>query len=137
MLNLADLTWNKEYDLVCPANKIGEVDVYVVSHHGLDQSGSPQLLRAVSPRVAIMNNGASKGGSPAAWRIVRDTPGLEDFWQLHFAVAGGSEHNSADPFIANLDQVCEGKWLHLSVREDGSFTVTNSRNKYQRMYARK
>jgi len=48
MLDLGDLTWNKEKDLVCPVNKIGPVDLYVVSHHGLAQSGSPQLLHAIS-----------------------------------------------------------------------------------------
>jgi competence protein ComEC len=135
LLNLADLTWNKEYGLVCPANKIGKVDVYMVSHHGMDLSGSPQLLQAIAPRVAIMENGARKGGSAEAWQTVRDAPGLEDFWQLHFTVGGGKEHNTADPFIANVDEACEGKWLRLTAKEDGSFTVSNSRNRYERTYA--
>ncbi len=137
MLDLGDLTWNKEYDLVCPANKLGSVDVFVVSHHGLDQSNSPQLLKSISPRVAVMNNGARKGGSPAAWQTVHDTPGLEDLWQLHFSVAGAEAHNSADPFIANVDEICQGKWLRMVVKEDGSYTVSNSRNKYEKSYARK
>jgi len=62
MIDLADLTGTREYDLVCPANKIGAVDLYLVSHHGIDTSGSPQLVHALHPRVAIMNNGARKGG---------------------------------------------------------------------------
>jgi len=137
LLDLGDLTWNKEYDLVCPVNKIGTVDVYLVSHHGMNMSGSPQLVHAIHPRVAVMNNGARKGGSPEIWQTIRDTPGLEDLWQLHFAVAGGKEHNSSDTLIANTDEICEGKWLKLTVRPDGSFTVYNARNKFEKTYARR
>jgi len=134
MVDLGDLTWNKEYDLVCPVNKIGPVDVYLVSHHGLFQSGSPQLVHALHPRVAIMNNGARKGGSPSAWQIVHDSPGLEDLWQLHFSIEGGREHNSSDTVIANLEEACEGKWLRLNAQSDGAFTVYNSRNKFEKTY---
>ncbi len=134
LVDLGDLTWNKEYDLVCPQNKVGPVDVWVVSHHGLDQSNSPQLVHALHPRVAIMNNGARKGGSPAAWQIIHDSPGLLDLWQVHFAVEGGREHNSSDTVIANLDEACEGKWLRLNAQSDGTFTVINSRNKFEKTY---
>lgn len=134
MIDLGDLTWNKEFDLVCPDNKIGAVDVYLVSHHGMNMSGSPQFVHALHPRVAIMNNGARKGGSPEIWQTIHDTPGLIDLWQLHFAVAGGKEHNSSDTAIANLDEICEGKWLKLTAQKDGTFSVYNSRNKYERSY---
>jgi competence protein ComEC len=134
LLDLGDLTWNKEADLVCPANKLGAIDVYLTSHHASDASGVPQLIHAISPRVAIMNNGARKGGSPAIWKIVRDTPGLQDFWQLHFAVAGGKENNSPDMLVANLDEPCEGKWLKLTAQKNGTFTVANSRNKHEKTY---
>jgi beta-lactamase superfamily II metal-dependent hydrolase len=134
MVDLGDLTWNKEYDLVCPANKLGTADVYVVSHHGTATSGSPQLLHAIHPRVAIMENGPRKGGSASAWQIIHDSPGLQDLWQLHFAVDGGKEHNSADQLIANVEEICEAKWIRLTVRPDGSFTVFNSRNKFERQY---
>ncbi|HYW47803.1 MAG TPA: MBL fold metallo-hydrolase [Bryobacteraceae bacterium] len=137
MLDLGDLTWNKEFDLVCPANKIGTIDVYLVSHHGMNLSGSPQLLHAIQPRVAIMNNGARKGGAPETWQTIRDTPGLLDLWQLHFAVAGGKEHNSPDTYIANLDEKCEGKWIKLTAMKDGSFTVSNGRNRYEKKYPKK
>ena len=36
MVDLGDLTWNKELDLVCPNNLIGKAGVFVVSHHGMD-----------------------------------------------------------------------------------------------------
>ena len=137
MIDLADLTWNKEYGLVCPNNKAGVVDLYLMSHHGMSLSGSPQLVHALKPRVALMNNGPRKGGSPETWQVVRDSPGLADFWQLHYAIAAGKDRNAADPFLANLDELCEGKWLRVTAQNDGSFTVYNSRNKYQKTYARK
>lgn len=133
-LDMGDLTWNKELELMCPANPIGAVSVYLTSHHGLSQSGSPALVDAIHPRVAIMNNGARKGGSPSAWQIVKDSPGLEDLWQLHYSMEGGKEHNAPDSFIANVDEHCEGKSIVLTAKPDGSFTVFNSRNKFEKAY---
>jgi len=136
LADLGDLTWNKEYDLVCPANKLGTVDAFVVSHHGTESSNSPQLLRALSPRAAVEEDGAKKGGTTQVWKTLRETPGLQQTWQLHFAVAGGKENNAADPFIANIDEVCEGKWLKMTALRDGAFTLENSRNQYQKSYAK-
>jgi hypothetical protein len=133
-LDLGDLTWNKELELMCPDNPIGTVDVLLVSHHGLNQSNSPALVDAVHPRVAIMNNGAKKGGSPDAWQIVKDSPGLEDLWQLHYAEAGGKEHNAPDSFIANVDEQCAGQYLKLTADGNGSFTILNQRNKFVKEY---
>ncbi len=133
-VDLGDLTWNKELELACPANKLGTVDVYLVTHHGMNLSNSPAIVDALHPRVAIMDNGARKGGSPEAWQTVRNSPGLEDIWQLHYAVEGGSDHNAPDSFIANVDEACEGKPLILAASEDGSFSVTNTRNNYSKSY---
>jgi beta-lactamase superfamily II metal-dependent hydrolase len=133
-VDLADLTWNKELELVCPNNRLGTVDVFLTSHHGLDSSNPPPLLAALQPKVAIMNNGARKGGSPAAWRVIKASPGLKDFWQLHFSIAGGKENNQPDPFIANTEEAKDGHWLRLTAQSDGTFTVYNSRNKYSRSY---
>lgn len=137
VLDLGDLTWNKELDLVCPENKVGKVDVFVVSHHGLDASNSPALVHAVQPRVAVMNNGSKKGGKPAAWDIVKASPGLEDFWQLHFSIEGGTAHNSPDTLIANLDDADSGHYIKLTANENGSFEIYNSRNKFKKDYAAK
>jgi len=134
MINLGDLTWNKEYELVCPNNAVGTVDVYLTTHHGMNMSGPEAIVHALRPRVAVMNNGARKGGTPEAWKAIRSSPGLEDIWQLHFAVAGGKETNAADTFIANTDEACEGKWIKLSAQPDGTFTVTNSRNGHSKTY---
>jgi len=133
-INLGDLTWNKESELVCPENKIGSVDVYLSTHHGMNLSGPEVIVHALHPRVAIMNNGARKGRSPDAWQIIRKSPGLIDIWQLHYAVAGGKDNNAPDTFIANVDDPCEGKWIKLTAQQDGTFTVFNSRNKYEKTY---
>lgn len=133
MLNLGDLTWNKERDLVCPANLLGTFDVYLTTHHGTDTSGPPVLVHAIRPRVAVMNNGAKKGGSRAAWRVVRDAPGLQDLWQLHHAVDGGRTHNVSNELIANLDETT-AHGIRISAKTDGSFTVTNERTGRSRRY---
>jgi competence protein ComEC len=133
MLDIGDLTWNKEHDLVCPNNLLGTVDVYLTTHHGLAQSGPAVLVHAVHPRVAIMNNGAKKGGAAAAWQIVKDAPGLADLWQIHYAVDAGADHNVAEPFIANLDETT-AHGLRISAQRDGGFTVTNDRNGHTKTY---
>ncbi len=133
--DLGDLTWNKELELVCPANKLGRADIFIVSHHGIDQSNSPALLGALQPRVAIFDNSSTKGASPSAWDIVKSSPGLLDIWQLHFADAGGKEHNAADPFIANITEADTGYYLKITAHEDGSFEVYNPRNKFSKQYA--
>jgi beta-lactamase superfamily II metal-dependent hydrolase len=102
MVDLGDLLWNNEFDLMCPTNRIGTVDVYLTSHHGLDWSGAPVLVHAFQPRVAIMNNGPRKGGYKATFKTLQTSPGLEDIWQLHWAEYGGLEHNAAGLFIANF-----------------------------------
>ena len=135
MLDLGDLTWNKEHDLVCPNNLLGTVDVYLTTHHGMNISGVPALVHAVRPRVAIMNNGARKGGTPEAWSTVKNSPGLEDLWQIHTAAAGDA-HNVADTFIANVDE-STGNELTIAADRDGSFTVTHPRNNQTKRYAKK
>ena len=133
MLDLGDLTWNKEHELVCPSNLIGPIDLYLTTHHGLSQSGPQVIVHTLKPRVAIMNNGSKKGGAAEAMQIVRSSPGLEDFWQLHYSVDAGKEANMPEPMIANLDE-STAHYLKLSAQRDGTFTVTNSRTKETRTY---
>jgi len=133
MIDLGDLTWNKEHDLMCPDNRVGRVDVYLSSHHGVDESGSTLLVHALDPRVAIINNGAKKGGSPSAWQVIHSTTRLLDLWQLHYAEAGGDANNTSDQLIANRNSE-EGNWIKLDVQSNGGFTVTNSRNGYSKAY---
>jgi competence protein ComEC len=134
ILDLGDLTWDKEMQLMCPVNKIGKVDVYIVSHHGWQQSGSPALVHGIAPRVAIMDNGAKKGGTPSAWDIIRSSPHLEDLWQLHFSEEGGNAHNTAAEWIANPQGPDAGNYLELTAKNDGSFDVFNSRTQKTKHY---
>jgi beta-lactamase superfamily II metal-dependent hydrolase len=159
MINLGDLTWSREFQLMCPTNQIGTIDLYLTTHHGLDQSGSPAAVHALQPRVAIMNNGTRKGGAVQTFQTLETSPGLEDIWQLHWSYAAGVEHNTMGVMIANIDDshqisaIVSGAappagaggnaahapahYIKVSARTDGSFTVTNSRNGYSRTYAAK
>lgn len=134
MIDLGDLTWNKELELACPVNRVGQVDVYLSTHHGSSLSGPAAVVQALQPRVAIMNNGAQKGGSPEAWSIIEKSPGLEDLWQLHFSQAGGPEHNVDGKFIANPGDPDEGFSIDVLANPDGSFSVTNTRTGFAKNY---
>jgi beta-lactamase superfamily II metal-dependent hydrolase len=127
ILDLGDLTADKEYELMCPDNRLGRVDIYIASHHGLNQSGSAPLVHAIAPRVAIVDNGARKGGSPSALDIIRSSPGLAAMWQLHYSEEAGAAHNTAEQFIANPQGPDAGNYLRLTARPDGGFDIFNSR----------
>src|SRR6266478_3665892 len=159
-IHLGDLTKNKEFDLMCPNNRIGAVDVLLGLHHGQASSNSEVLVHAIRPRVAIMNDGTRKGGEPEVMKTVHSSPGLEDLWQLHFSLLSGQEYSVPGMFIANTtdDQqpampiapmpapqpgpgatpapVHNGTayWIKLSAQQDGSFTVTNTRNGFSKTY---
>jgi beta-lactamase superfamily II metal-dependent hydrolase len=133
-LDLGDLTQQKELHLVCPKNLIGTVDVFLVTHHGMDISNAKPLVWAVHPRVAIMNNGEHKGGSPRAWEIVHSSPGLVDLWQLHYAADAGQDHNVPEQFIANVDARSDGHYISVMGNPDGTFSVTNTRNGFRKDY---
>jgi beta-lactamase superfamily II metal-dependent hydrolase len=160
-LYLGDLTWNKEFELMCPMNPIGNVDLFVASRHGQPSSNSEALVHAIRPRVALMNNGTRKGGQPDAMRVFHSAPGLEDLWQIHFSVLSGQEFTVPGMLIANpfdeqpaamqvapvvLPQQAAAQppapqhngpayWLKVSAQQDGSFTVTNSRNGFRKSYS--
>jgi competence protein ComEC len=135
ILDLGDLTHDKEMQLICPTNKIGKLDIYIVSHHGWAQSSSPAFVYGLAPRVAIMDNGAKKGGTPSVLDIIRKSPGLEDLWQLHFSEEGGATHNVAAEFIANPDGPDAANYLELTAHPDGSFEVFNSRTQKSKHYS--
>jgi competence protein ComEC len=160
LLYLGDFTWNQEFALACPANRIGRVDLFVASRHGQPSSNSEALVHAVQPRVILMNNGPRKGGQPQAMKILLSAPGLENLWALHFSELGGQEYTVPGLFIANAfdEQLAAmpvqpmvlpargtepppapahngtAYWIKVSARPDGSFTVTNGRNGFSKTY---
>jgi competence protein ComEC len=135
VVDLGDLYWNQEHDLACPMNKLGTVDVYMTTHHGKKTSGSPQMVWALHPKVAIMNNGPSTGGSEQAWQTIHDSPGLLDLWQLHYADNNDRRHNVDGRMIANnKERDCGGDWIRVVAQPDGSFTVRNGRTGFERTY---
>jgi competence protein ComEC len=195
-IDLGDLLWNNEADLMCPKNPVGTVDLYLTSHHGTDPSGSEVLVHALRPRVAITQNGMRKGATVQTSRIINSSPGFENIWQLHWSYTGGIEHNPAGLFIANVDEPATiatilaspaagsggtggtgavsaaaaarsgaiqapaaasptppagaalrgGRgsahagpafWIKVSAHQDGSFTVTNTRNGFTKTYLRR
>jgi competence protein ComEC len=128
-LDLGDLTKDKEMELACPRNLIGTVDLFMVTHHGFNQSNTKALVAAIHPQAAIMNNGAHKGASPDAWQIVHDVVGPDRLWQLHYAADGGPEHNVDGKFIANPNEQNDvGHFIKAQAFPSGEFDVLNTGN---------
>jgi beta-lactamase superfamily II metal-dependent hydrolase len=134
-----DLTWNQETKLVCPKNLIGKVDVYQVTHHGLDASNNPLVIRSLEPRVAIMNNGTTKGCLPEVFANLKEQKSIEALYQVHKNLRDdGAKNNVADEYIANKEAQCKGNYIKLSVAEDAkSYTVSIPANKHERTFATK
>ena len=151
-IDLGDLTWSISYRLFCPENKVGQVDLYMMSHHGLTidkeaqgpalwsaSSDSPAEVYGLHPRVAVLSAGEDYVGrmaTPEAWQTTRSSPGLEDIWELHYQAQGGAQNNSDEKFIAcpNVNDCQGGTWIKVSAERDGSFTVTNKRNGFSKRY---
>ena len=126
---LGDLTWNIEKDLVCPNDKVGPVDLLVVSHHGSNFSSSPALLAALRPRIAVLDNGARKGGDLETYETVAHSPNLKRLWQLHFGEKAGTAHNVSETYIANPTAENDAHAsIEVAISKQGSITVTNDRN---------
>jgi competence protein ComEC len=133
-IDLGDLTWNAEQKLMCPTNRVGLVDLYQVNHHGLDLSSSPQLVHALAPAVVVMNNGATKGGAPGAFDVLRASPGLQDLWSLHRVTANDAQHNAEEALTANVAAPDAAHGIKAVVLSDGTYTLTNARNGTSRTY---
>ena len=133
VLELGDLTWNKEIQLLCPVNKIGKVDLYFVTGHGMDLSSSPPSV-ALSPVVALMQNGPTKGGDEAVIKTVNSIANLEGLWKTHYSVRY-PDLNGDPNFIANLEALPdEGYSVGVEITPTGLMTVTNSRNHFSKTY---
>jgi competence protein ComEC len=134
LVDLGDLHWNRGYDLACPNNPLGTVDVYMTTHHAKKTSGSPAMVQALGPKAAIMNNGPASGASVPAWQTIHESPGTPDIWQLHYALENDKKHNAPGAFIANRSENCKGRWIKLAARQDGSFTIWNGRTQKAKVY---
>jgi hypothetical protein len=131
-----DLTWNTEGALVTPVNRVGQVDVYQVDHHGLGLSNNPVLIHSLAPTVSVMNNGARKGTAGSTIEGLRSSPGLQAMYQLHKNVRDDIQNNTADEFIANVPEKCDGNYIHLAVDPSGlSYTVSIPATGHSRTYA--
>jgi competence protein ComEC len=136
-LDLGDLLVGNEHELMCPDNRLGQIDLFQVSHHGQSNSNSPQLVHALNPVVAVLNNGPRKGGSAAAFEVVSTAPGLEDIWQLHTALGTDAAHNTEPDLIANPDEGAADAAYYIKAEIDaaGAITIVNARNGVSRTYS--
>lgn len=153
---LGDLTWNNGRRLMCPVNKIGKVDAFLTTHHAMsvakERGGeivsgysacSEAEVWGLAPRVAVLNAAEywhysehfKWYGDGRAWDVIHNSPGLEDFWQMHYQPQGGTKQNAPEQFIANMTaKACAGNWIRLSAERDGSFTMTNGRTGFTKRY---
>lgn len=134
-LNLGDATLGVQHALACPVNRLGEVDVYQAPHHG--DGVAPQLTWALSPAVAVINNGPRKGGSAEGFGVVAESPRIEDVWQSHRPLDTDAAYRAEDDLTANLtaEDGCRGHWIKATVNADGrGYTVSNGRNGVSRTY---
>lgn len=130
-----DLTWNVEKLLACPVNLVGRVDVYQVTHHGLDVSNNPVLVKALAPTVAVMSNGPTKGCEPYTFATLKELPSLEAMYQVHRNQGRVSQVNTEAAYIANAEQKCAGNYIKLSVDPSGkAYTVSIPATKHERTF---
>jgi beta-lactamase superfamily II metal-dependent hydrolase len=116
-----DLTWNIEKQLACPKNIPGIVDVYQVTHHGLDTSNNPVLIQALQPTVAMMNNGHKKGCEPMTFATLKGTESIKAIFQVHRNLRpDGEVNNTQAELVANHEEKCQGLPIKLSVEPDGT-----------------
>jgi hypothetical protein len=69
--------------------------------------------------------------------VLHSAPGLEDLWQLHASQFTGQEYAVPEVFIANLEAPIHNgpaHWFKVSALSDGSFSVTNTRHGFTKLY---
>jgi len=133
-----DLTWNMEKKLVCPVNLVGKVDVYQVTHHGLDWSNNPVIVRTLAPTVSVMNNGVTKGCQPDVFATLRDTKSIQAMYQVHKNLRQDVQNNTADEYIANTGKDCQGNYIKMSVDPSGkTYTITIPATGHERKFKTK
>ncbi|MEO6802701.1 MAG: MBL fold metallo-hydrolase, partial [Granulicella sp.] len=113
--------------------KIGKVDLYFVTGHGMNLSSSPATA-ALSPVVALMQNGPRKGGDEAVLKTVTSYPGLGGLWKAHYSVRYPDLNGDPD-YIANLNSVPDNGYpITVDITPAGQIKVTNDRNQFTKTY---
>ena len=135
MMDMGDLTWNREMELMCPNNPVGTVDLFVTGNHGNDNASSPALVDGVKPRIIVMDNGERKFGNLAPMQTLKGVPGLQALYLMHWS-ANAPNDNPPDAFIANLHNSPDGKWLKIDADQNAAITVTNARTGETKTYKR-
>jgi len=127
-LDCGDLTWNVEKQLVCPLDQVGPVDLFQVTHHGMDISNHPTFLATIAPTVTVMDNGPRKGGSPITVRRLKQIPSIQAAYQLHQNNSPDPDANTDPTLIANPPGT-EGQFIHVRIAPDGTtYTVQIGRD---------
>lgn len=134
-----DLTWNIEEKLAVPANILGQIDLYQSTHHGLDVSNNPVVVKSIEPTVAVITNGATKGCMPEMVATIRSTDSIVGIYQMHRNERKGEEKNNVpDEFIANPKKECDGAHIKCVVEADAkSYTVSVPATKHEQKYETK
>ena len=125
-LTCGDLTWNTEAKLMIPNNPVGHVDLFMVTHHGLNVSNNPAFVLAIDPTVAVSCNGPTKGGAPETIATLKKVKSLQAMYQLHRNIKLSENEQAPPENIANQEDSneCKGKWIKASVAKDGnSYTI--------------
>ncbi len=130
-----DITWNVEHHLAHPKNLIGQVDLYQVTHHGLDQSSNPVLLRVIAPTVCVAMNGPQKGIEPNTFKNLRQLPSVRAIYQIHYNTQFGEAGNAPSGFIANPEGSHKADWIKASVHpEEGTFSISIGEDGAERVF---
>jgi beta-lactamase superfamily II metal-dependent hydrolase len=145
-----DLSWKKEYELSCPAGKLGHVQVLIATQHGSDISSNPASIADMKPDIAVVGMSGKKGGDVGPIKTIQASPGLMDLWQTHESYAHPALGARDKRMVANLNPSKDAIAAHagqmftvppdmgynisLSITRSGSVTVTNSRNGFSKTY---
>ena len=130
-------TWNVEADLACPSNLVGTVDLFQISHHGLDASNNTVFVHSIRPRVVVLNNAPRKGAEPVTMQTLKTSPGLETIWQMYRNVRTGPELNTDPQFIANKGSESGGEFIEATIQPDGAFSVQLGESGFSKQYVPK
>ena len=126
-LDLGDLTWNIEYKLVHPTDKIGLVDVYQVD---APRPGDQQQPRGDQDRFAArrhLQQRPAQGRPPSVTATLRRCRKFRRSTRCTATSPAGAEENTDPEFIANADEKCQGESITLSVAPDGKSYAVDGR----------